>query len=164
MIATSNADPINNPPSRSENQCVFRYRDAKQTPVVTMATNQVNRIPSNGYLCEYLNIKYAKIPQVKIAFAACPLGYDRPLSVKTKSKPVLGLVLPNINLDAPTVRLRSKSERIERLIGRQDLNLRLIKPAVNNKIIAVTPLSPRSSTSITRVGVLPGVISRKSRS
>jgi len=77
---------------------------------------------------------------------------------------MLGLVLPNINLDAPTVRLRSKSERIERLIGRQDLNLLLIKAAVNNKITAVTPLSPRSSTSITRVGVLPGVISRKSRS
>ena len=129
-----------------------------------MATNHVNRMPSNGYLCEYLNIKYANIPQVKIAFAACPLGYDRPLSVKTKSNPVLGLVLPNINLDAPTVKLRSSSERIERLIGRQDLNLLLIKAAVNNKIIAVTPLNPRSSTNITKVGVLPGVIKRKSRS
>ena len=129
-----------------------------------MATNHVNRMPSNGYLCEYLNIKYANIPQVKIAFAACPLGYDRPLSVKTKSNPVLGLVLPNNNLDAPTVRLRSRSERMERLIGRQDLNLRLIKAAVNNKIIAVTPLNPRSSTNITKVGVLPGVIKRKLRS
>jgi len=129
-----------------------------------MATNHVNRIPSNGYLCEYLNIKYANIPQVKIAFAACPLGYDRPLSVNTKSKPVLGLVLPNINLDIPTVRFRSRSERIERLIGRQDLNLLLIKIAVNISIIAVTPLNPRSSTSITKVGVLPGVIKRKSRS
>ena len=129
-----------------------------------MATNHVNRIPSNGYLCEYLNIKYANIPQVKIAFAACPLGYDRPLSVNTKSNPVLGLVLPNINLDAPTVKLRSSSERIERLIGRQDLNLLLIKIAVNSRIIAVTPLNPRSSTNITKVGVLPGVIKRKSRS
>jgi len=129
-----------------------------------MATNQVNRIPSNGYLCEYLNIKYANIPQVKIAFAACPLGYDRPLSVKTKSNPVLGLVLPNINLDTPTVRFRSRSERIERLIGRQDLNLLLIKIAVNSRISAVTPLNPRSSTNITKVGVLPGVIKRKSRS
>ena len=129
-----------------------------------MATNHVNRIPSNGYLCEYLNIKYANIPQVKIAFAACPLGYDRPLSVNTKSKPVLGLVLPNINLDIPTVRFRSRSERIERLIGRQDLNLLLIKIAVNISIIAVTPLNPRSSTSITKVGVLPGVINKKSRS
>jgi hypothetical protein len=33
--------------------------------------------------------------------------------VKTKSNPVLGLVLPNINLDTPTVKLRSRSPRFK---------------------------------------------------
>ena len=70
IIATSKAEPINNPPSRSENQWVFRYREARHTPIVVIETNQVSRMPSNGYLCEYLKIKYAIIPQVKIALAA----------------------------------------------------------------------------------------------
>ena len=51
----------------------------------------------------------------------------------------------------------------DKLIGRQDLNLRLIKNAVMSKTIAVTPRNPRSSINIIKVGVLPGVTSRKSR-
>jgi len=70
------------------------------------------------------------MPQVNIALAAWPLGYESPLSVKNKSKPVLGLVLPNNNLEAPTVKLSSSNARIERLIGRHDLNLLLISIAV----------------------------------
>jgi len=104
------------------------------------------------------------MPQVKIAFAAWPDGYESPLSVNTKSKPVLGLVLPNSNFDTPTTKLSSISESIDKLIGRQDLNLRLIMAAVVSKNIAVILLNPKSSTSITRVGVLPGVINKKSLS
>jgi hypothetical protein len=70
IIATKSAEPINRPPNKSENQCVFLYKDAKQTPIVTIDTNQVRRIPSNGSLCEYLKIRYASIPQERIAFAA----------------------------------------------------------------------------------------------
>ena len=58
------------------------------------------------------------MPQVKIAFAAWPDGYESPLSVNTKSKPVLGLVLPNSNFDTPTTKLSSISESIDKLIGR----------------------------------------------
>lgn len=57
IINTRRADPINNPPSRSENQCVFRYKDARQTPVVMIETNHVKRKPSKGSLWEYLKIR-----------------------------------------------------------------------------------------------------------
>jgi hypothetical protein len=84
--------------------------------------------------------------------------------VKTKSKPVLGFVLPNNNFETPTTIFRSNKESTERFIGRHDLNLLLIIIEVNSKKDAVIPLNPKSSTNITRVGVLPGVISKKSRS
>ena len=96
------------------------------------------------------------MPQVKTALAAWPLGYESPLSVKNKSKPVLGLVLPNNNLEAPTDKLRSSNARIERLIGRHDLNLLLISIAVIISIIDVTLLSPKSSTNCTNNGVSAG--------
>lgn len=95
--------------------------------------------------------------------AACPLGYERPLSVNTKSKPVCGLVRPNSSLEAPTDRFKSINESSDKLNGRQLLNLRPIRDAVISKTIAVTLLSPKSSTNITRVGVLPGVTSKISR-
>ena len=99
-----------------------------------------------------------------MAFAACPLGYERPLSVKTKSKPECGFVLPNSNFDTPTVKFKSTKDRSERLKGRHDLNLRPIKMEVRSRIIAVTLRNPKSSTNITKVGVLPGVTSKKLRS
>jgi hypothetical protein len=84
--------------------------------------------------------------------------------VNTKSKPVLGLVRPKSNLDAPTSRFKSTRDNIDKFIGRQDLNLLLIIVAVTSRKTAVILLSPRSSTNITKVGVLPGVIRRKSLS
>ena len=104
------------------------------------------------------------MPQVKTAFAACPDGYESPLSVKTKSKPVLGFVLPNNNFETPTTIFSSNKDSIERFIGRQDLNLWLMIIAAPRRNIAVMLLKPRSSTNITSVGVFPGVISKKSRS
>jgi|APGre2960657423_1045063.scaffolds.fasta_scaffold62149_2 hypothetical protein len=103
------------------------------------------------------------MPQVSIALAACPLGYERPLSVNTKSNPECGLVRPNNNFDTPTDRFKSISESRDKLNGRHVLNLRPIKMEVSIKIIAVTLRNPKSSTNITKVGVLPGVTSKISR-
>jgi hypothetical protein len=63
----------------------------------------------------------------------------------------------------PTDRFKSISESKDKLNGRHVLNLRPIKMEVSIKIIAVTLRNPKSSTNMTKVGVLPGVTSKISR-
>ena len=84
--------------------------------------------------------------------------------MKNKSKPVLGLVRPNNNFEAPTAKLSKSNASKDKLIGRQDLNLRLIRMAVISKIAEVIPRNPKSSIRITMVGVFPGVTNKISLS
>jgi hypothetical protein len=77
---------------------------------------------------------------------------------------VLGLVLPNNNLDAPTVRLSKNNASSDKFTGRHELNLLLIRIAVINKMNDVTHRRPRSSIRITKVGVLFGSSNKKLRS
>jgi len=87
------------------------------------------------------------MPQINMAFDACPLGYDIPPACN-RSKPTRGLVRPRAYLKEPTTTFSDRNAMIPKLMGRYVLNLFAIYKATIRSAIPETLRRPKSSVHL----------------